>query len=92
MLSRTTKKRQSFCTKPLFSSFCRRFRRFVVVFFLFISFCRLSRLLSLRNDCFFVVFCLFLTLFFSKEFVVFCSFFRLLIALELVFLYSLTPK
>ena len=60
VLRTTTKKRQSFCKKSSFSSFCRRFRRFVIVFFVFISFRRLSSLLSVRNDPFFVVFCRFL--------------------------------
>ena len=59
-------KTTKFCTKLHFSSFCRRFRRFVIVFFVFISFRRLGRLLSVRNDCFFVGFLSFHTLMFFK--------------------------
>ena len=82
---KTTKKRQSFCNKSSFSSFCSRFRRFVVVFFFFISFRRLSRLLRVWNDRFFAVFMSFLTSyffqtkssFFDRFFVVFfCRFLR----------------
>ena len=84
VLRTTTKKRQYFVRSCCFSSFCRRFRRFVVVFFNFISFRRFSRLLSVRNDRFVVVFLSFLTLFFFQLklsffycfFVVFCRFLR----------------
>ena len=83
MLWKTTKKLQYFVRNRSF----RRFRRFVVVFFVFNSFRRLSRLLGVRKDRFFVVFCRFLRPFFSKEIVVFLSFFRRLIVLDLIFLY-----
>ena len=56
VLRTTTIKRQSFCKKLSFSSFCCRFRRFVVVFFVFISFSRLVRFSHVRKDRFFVVF------------------------------------
>ena len=67
VLRTTTKKRQYLVRSCRFSSFCRRFCRFVVVFFVFISFRLFSRLLSVRNDRFFVVFLSFLTSFFCYK-------------------------
>ena len=60
----TTKKRQSLCKKLSFSTFCRRFRRFFVVF---ISFRRLGRFSYVRKDRFSSFLCRLLRRFFLKN-------------------------
>ena len=85
---RTTTKKMTICLSEIVVlSFCRRFCRFVVVFFVFISSRYLCRLLSVINDLFFVVFCRFLRRLFQMKSSFVDRFFCRLIALALVFPY-----
>ena len=69
VLRTLTKKRQSFCKKSSFSSFCRRIRRLFVVFLFFISFRRLGRFSHVRKDCFLSFFVVSYVVFFLNEIV-----------------------